>query len=104
MPQGHMQTCREDGHDVSVRVTYEEADMERFVREAVDSKVNVLVAAGGDGSINQVVSRSMLQPMCASLCVRRLRRECCEHLLPSAGMCCHADQVMIFPEFWLNML
>ncbi|KAK9807361.1 hypothetical protein WJX73_006241 [Symbiochloris irregularis] len=47
---------RKDGHEVSVRVTYEEADMERFVREAVDSKVDVLVAAGGDGSINQAAA------------------------------------------------
>ena len=55
---------RDEGHTVSVRVTYEDGDSERFVREAIDQgNVDVIVAAGGDGSVNQVhfghrVSRS----------------------------------------------
>ena len=48
---------RDEGHTVSVRVTYEDGDSERFVREAIDQgNVDVIVAAGGDGSVNQVHS------------------------------------------------
>lgn len=39
---------------MSVRVTYEGDCMPRYVNEAVREKVDVIVAAGGDGSINQV--------------------------------------------------
>ena len=52
---------REDGHTVSVRVTYEGPDMARYVKEALAAKdVDAIVAAGGDGSINQV--RHLLNP------------------------------------------
>ena len=47
--------CREEGHDVEIRVTYEPGDSDRIVEEALASKnVDVLVAAGGDGSVNEV--------------------------------------------------
>ena len=46
---------RDEGHTVSVRVTYEDGDSERFVKEAIDQgNVDAIVAAGGDGSVNQV--------------------------------------------------
>ena len=49
-------TCRrEEGHKVSVRVTYEADCTERLVQEAlISGDVDTIVAAGGDGSINQV--------------------------------------------------
>ena len=47
--------CRDEGHEVEIRVTYEEGDSDRIVREALKAKdVDVLVAAGGDGSVNEV--------------------------------------------------
>lgn len=47
---------RAAGHEVSARVTFEEGDGERFAREAADAGVDVVVAAGGDGTINEVVN------------------------------------------------
>lgn len=47
---------RDDGHDVSVRVTWEAGDVDRLVNEAlsVSSELDVLIAGGGDGTINEV--------------------------------------------------
>ncbi len=45
---------RDRGHDVEVRVTWEGGDAARYASEAVDEKVDVVVAAGGDGTINEV--------------------------------------------------
>lgn len=46
---------RKEGHDVQVRVTYEDGDSDRFVGEALEAKsYDVIVAAGGDGSVNEV--------------------------------------------------
>lgn len=48
-------TCREEGHEVEVRVTYEPGDSDRIVEEALAAKnVDAIVAAGGDGSVNEV--------------------------------------------------
>ncbi|KAK9822273.1 hypothetical protein WJX74_002034 [Apatococcus lobatus] len=48
---------REEGHTVEVRVTYEAADSERYVAEAIeDGSYDTIVAAGGDGSINEIGS------------------------------------------------
>ncbi|ADZ72686.1 lipid kinase YegS [Polymorphum gilvum] len=46
------------GHAVSVRVTWEEGDTQRLAREALadDEAIDVLVAGGGDGTLNEVVS------------------------------------------------
>src|SRR5438477_1937330 len=41
------------GHRVEVRVTQEKGDARRFVSEAGD--VDLLIAAGGDGTLNEVV-------------------------------------------------
>ncbi|EFO30557.1 lipid kinase YegS [Roseibium sp. TrichSKD4] len=51
-------SVRAEGHTVSVRVTYEAGDVERIIREALQdrSDIDVLVAAGGDGTINEVVA------------------------------------------------
>lgn len=44
---------REAGHRIDVRVTWEKGDARRFVSEA--GNVDLLIAAGGDGTLNEVV-------------------------------------------------
>lgn len=54
---------RDRGHEVSVRVTWEAGDTQRLTREALDQasgeKIDVLVAGGGDGTVNEVVSAAL---------------------------------------------
>lgn len=48
---------REEGHEINVRVTWENADVERYVGEALSLRsVHVIIAAGGDGTVNEVAS------------------------------------------------
>ena len=47
---------REKGHTVSVRVTWEAGDAEVLTREASAAGVDVIVAVGGDGTVNEVVN------------------------------------------------
>lgn len=47
---------RERGVALGVRVTWEDGDAERHVSEAIDDGVGVLVAAGGDGTLSEIVS------------------------------------------------
>ncbi len=47
---------RARGVRVDVRVTWEPGDAERYADEAVDAAVDTVVAAGGDGTLNAVVS------------------------------------------------
>ncbi len=49
-----VETVREEGHDIEVRVTWEGSDAGRFAREAAKRGVGVVVAGGGDGTVNQV--------------------------------------------------
>lgn len=52
-----VQLCREEGHQIDVRVTWEQADTERYVAEAMASgTVDAIVAAGGDGTVNEVLT------------------------------------------------
>ncbi|HEY4258440.1 MAG TPA: lipid kinase YegS [Candidatus Udaeobacter sp.] len=44
---------RAAGHSIEVRVTLEKGDAPRFVKEA--GEVDLLIAAGGDGTLNEVV-------------------------------------------------
>jgi lipid kinase YegS len=48
---------REVGHRIEVRVTWEKGDAQRFVSEA--DEVDLIVAAGGDGTLNEVVNGLM---------------------------------------------
>src|SRR5436309_15034643 len=41
------------GHTIEVRVTAEKGDARRFVAEA--GEVDLLIAAGGDGTLNEVI-------------------------------------------------
>jgi lipid kinase YegS len=47
---------RERGHRVRVRVTWESGDAEALAREAAASGAEVVVAVGGDGTVNEVVN------------------------------------------------
>jgi lipid kinase YegS len=48
---GHL---REQGVAVDVRVTWEGGDGERYVAEAIADAVDIIVAAGGDGTLSEV--------------------------------------------------
>lgn len=54
-----VEAVRAMGHEVSVRVTYEAGDTERIAAEALrenqEARIDVLVSAGGDGTIHAVV-------------------------------------------------
>ena len=47
---------REEGQPIEVRCTWEGGDAARFAQEALRDGVDVLVAGGGDGTINEVVN------------------------------------------------
>lgn len=49
-------TLRNEGFRVEVRVTWEHGDGERYVREAVKLQADTVIAAGGDGTINEVAT------------------------------------------------
>ena len=51
-----VQALRQRGQRLDVRVTWEAGDADRIVAEALDDGVGVLIAAGGDGTINCVAS------------------------------------------------
>src|SRR5215469_8918317 len=48
---------REAGYRIEVRVTWEKGDAQRFVSQA--DGVDLIVAAGGDGTLNEVVNGLM---------------------------------------------
>ena len=47
---------RAAGHEVEPRLTFEGGDATRFAREAGEAGVDLLIAAGGDGTMNEVVN------------------------------------------------
>ena len=51
---------RKAGHRIDVRVTWEKGDAKRFVAEA--GMVDLVIAAGGDGTLNEVVHGLMGLP------------------------------------------
>jgi lipid kinase YegS len=50
---------RARGHSIRVRVTFEPGDARRYARSAALSGCDVVAAAGGDGTINEVVNGIM---------------------------------------------
>jgi lipid kinase YegS len=60
---------RRDGHRVGVRVTFEPGDARRFARRAALCGSDVVVAAGGDGTINEVVNGLMAAPAEVALAI-----------------------------------
>jgi len=46
---------REAGWKVELRLTREAGDASRLVRQAVAQKIDVVIAAGGDGTINEII-------------------------------------------------
>ncbi len=55
-------TMRKKGHQLAVRVTWENADIPRLVDEARDKGCQRIVAAGGDGTLNAIVSHILSLP------------------------------------------
>ncbi len=55
---------RSAGVPLDVRVTWEAGDAGRWAAEAAGQGVDVVVAAGGDGTINEVVTGLMSAPEC----------------------------------------
>ena len=49
-------TLRTEGAAIDVRVTWEAGDAARFASEAVAADYDVVLAGGGDGTINEVVN------------------------------------------------
>ncbi len=49
-------SIRDKGYELQVRSTWEEGDVDRLVREAAEQGVTRIVAGGGDGTVNEVVS------------------------------------------------
>ena len=47
---------REKGHNVRVRVTWESGDAEALARDAAAAGTDVVLAVGGDGTVNEVVN------------------------------------------------
>ena len=58
-----VRTLRRDGHGIGVRVTYEAGDAAFMAREAVEharqGDLDVIVAGGGDGTVNEVFSAAL---------------------------------------------
>jgi lipid kinase YegS len=51
-----VRAIRAEGFPLEVRVTYEQGDAARFAREAGAGGFHVVVAGGGDGTVNEVAS------------------------------------------------
>lgn len=49
-------SMRAEGVELGVRVTWEPGDAERYVAEALDDRVDTVVAAGGDGTLSAVAT------------------------------------------------
>lgn len=49
-----VENMRGRGQTLSVRVTWEAGDAERYVREAIEAGAAVIVAGGGDGTLSEV--------------------------------------------------
>lgn len=53
---------RSRGHRVQARITFEAGDAIRFAREAVAREADLVVCAGGDGTLNEIVNGILPPP------------------------------------------
>lgn len=51
-----VEALRSAGHEVAPHLTFDPSDAFRFARDAADGGVDLVIAAGGDGTINDVVN------------------------------------------------
>src|SRR5262245_13899577 len=51
-----VRAVRKEGVELEVRVTWEAGDATRFARRAAEEGFAVVIAGGGDGTINEVVA------------------------------------------------
>ncbi|HKD17983.1 MAG TPA: lipid kinase YegS [Thermoanaerobaculia bacterium] len=51
-----VRAVRDEGISIEVRVTWEGGDAKRFAREATGEGFGVVIAGGGDGTVNEVVT------------------------------------------------
>lgn len=56
-------SLRHTGVELEMRVTWEGGDAVRFAGEAVREGVDTVIAAGGDGTINEVVTGMLVAPV-----------------------------------------
>lgn len=52
--RAEVERMRQEGHEVRPGVTFEAGDAARMAREAVEGGMDVVIAAGGDGTVNEV--------------------------------------------------
>lgn len=52
--RGAVETLREAGHTVFPRLTFEKGDGRRFARAAAEQECELVIAAGGDGTVHEV--------------------------------------------------
>lgn len=57
-----VEAARADGHDLRVRVTWEAGDAGRHVQEAAAAGATTVIAGGGDGTINELVTALLQLP------------------------------------------
>lgn len=57
-----VQALRGEGYSIEVRVTWEHGDLDRYVGEAIDRRLDRVIVGGGDGSVNEAVSAAMGRP------------------------------------------
>jgi diacylglycerol kinase (ATP) len=53
--QNTVAILRQEGWDAQLRLTQQADDTTRFAREAVEQHIDVVVAIGGDGTVNEVI-------------------------------------------------
>ena len=54
--QDEVSALRRQGHEVRSSLTFEGGDARRFAEEAAADRMEIVIAAGGDGTINEVVN------------------------------------------------
>ncbi|MBA0206929.1 lipid kinase YegS [Pectobacterium aroidearum] len=60
---------RKDGYTLHVRVTWEYGDAKRYVEEAIQLSADNVIAAGGDGTVNEVAAALAVQPEVVRPCL-----------------------------------